>query len=175
MKRKPVLLTLITVVVLGVLITLPVSAQGPHHEGEGSFERGPGKQACLACIPDMTAELLEEIQSMREEHREEMEGIHEKLFEAKTAFHELLREPEPDLSAVRRAKERLDDLGTEMLIAHLEMRREIRGMLTDEQRVFFDEMQMHHPGPGGRHPMGSGPGMGPGSGMGPGPGGMMGY
>lgn len=173
MKRKPVLLTLITVVVLGVLITLPVSAQGPPLEGEGPAARGHGEQACLACIPDMTAELLEAIQNMREEHREEMEGIHEKLFEAKTAFHELLREPEPDLSAVRRAKERLDDLGIEMLIVHLEMRREIRGMLTDEQRVFFDEIHMHHSGSGG-HRMGSGPG-GPGEpGMGHGPCGMMG-
>ncbi len=174
MKRKPVLLTLITVVVLGVLFTLPVSAQGPHHEGEGPPGEGLKEQACLACIPDMTAEQLEAIQNMREEHWEEMEGIHEQLFEAKTALHELLRDPEPDLNAVRRAKESMDKLGTEMLIAHLEMRREIRGMLTDEQRVFFDEMQMHHPGSGGRH-MGSGPG-GPGEpGMCPGPGGMMGY
>lgn len=158
--------TLLIALVTGLLLVaaLPAVSQGPPRAGGGpgdGWRQGDGP-TCLAFIPGITAEQLEAIADLRDEHRDAMKDLRDKLYEAKEAFHELMRDPEPDLTAVRRAKEKLDALETDMLIARLEMRAAVRNVLTEEQRAFFDEMQAcGHDGPG----MGHGPGMGPGPGM----------
>jgi Spy/CpxP family protein refolding chaperone len=175
MKHNKKALTLILVVGTILVAALPAASQGPPREGPP--EERP---MSLACIPDITAGQLEAIQKLRDEFHEATQSIRDELYEAKDNLRELLREPEPDLAAVRRAKENVDDLETEMLIARLEMHLAVRRLLTDEQRVFFDEMHAFDRGPGpgmgpspGGPGMGSGPGMGPG--MGPGPEGWMGH
>jgi Spy/CpxP family protein refolding chaperone len=112
----------------------------------------------------MTAEQLETIQELRDEFHEATEGLRDQLREAREEFRELLRDADPDLGAVRAAKERLDNLETEMLLAGLEQRAEVRDVLTAEQQVFFDELHHGRPGRRGGHP-----GMGPGGPQGPGP------
>jgi len=160
--------TLKALTVLAVLATaLSAFAQGPEPAPRGG---GPGEgpreggQPSLACIPDMTAEQLETIQELRDEFHEANEDLRDQLREAREEFRELLRDADPDLGAVRAAKDRLDDLETEMLLAGLEHRGEIRDVLTAEQQVFFDEL--HHGRPGGR---GGRPGMGTGGPEGHGP------
>ncbi len=158
--------TLLIALVTGILLVaaLPALSYGPPRDGGGRGDGGPRGEGsmCLAFIPDITAEQLEAISAIRDEHHDAMQTLRDKLYEAKEAFHELMRDPDPDLAAVRRAKEKLDALETDMLIARLEMRAAVRDVLTEEQRVFFDEMQACGlDGPG----FGHGPGMGPGPGM----------
>ncbi|MCX7022867.1 MAG: Spy/CpxP family protein refolding chaperone [bacterium] len=169
--------TLILALITGILLVtaLPAVSEGPHRDGGGPGEGGG--PMCMAFIPGITADQLESIAAIRDEHHDAMQDLRDKLYEAKNAFRELMRDPDPDLAAVRKAKEKLDALETDMLIARLEMRAAVRNILTDGQRIFFDEMQAfdHHeggmdPGMGSGPGMGSCPGMGPGSGMGPGPG-----
>lgn len=151
MKRLPIIAAVIGVLTLSIVAV----AQGPEagHCPEGGCTGG------LACLPDITAEQLEEIQALREEMKDSTEDLRDEIREARESLRELMNDPEPDIAAVRSAKERLDGLETEMLINMLEHRSEVRSKLTAEQRVFFDEM--HHGMPGGRggHP-GGGPGMG---------------
>jgi Spy/CpxP family protein refolding chaperone len=168
--------TLILALITGLLLVtiLPAAAYGPPREGGGpgdGWHRG-GDQ-CMAFIPGITAEQLEAISAIRDENHDAMQDLRDKLYEAKNAFHELMRDPEPDLTAVRKAKEKLDAVETDMLIARLEMRAAVRDVLTEGQRIFFDEMQAcGHDGPGMGPGMGPGPGMewhpGGGPGMGPG-------
>ena len=167
---------LILALVTGILLVaaLPAVSYGPLRTGGGPGYGGPRGDGpmCLAFIPDITADQLEAIAAIRDEHHDAMQDVRDALYEAKTAFRELMRDPDPDLAAVRRAKEKLDALETDMLIARLEMRAAVRDVLTDGQRIFFDEMQAfgpHHgpgmgPGPGMEWHPGSGPGMGPGPG-----------
>jgi len=175
--KTSLILTLVTGILL--IAALSAASYGPPRTGWGPGDGGPRGDGptCLAFIPDITAEQIEAIAAVRDEHHDAMQDLRDKFYEAKNAFRELMRDPEPDLAAVRRAKEKLDALETDMLIARLEMRAAVRDILTEEQRVFFDEMQAcGHDGPGMRpgpgmewHP-GGGPGMGPRPGMGPGPG-----
>jgi len=179
-RKTALILALITGILL--VTALPAVSQGPPRDGGGPGGGGPGDGGgpmCLAFVPGITAEQLEAIADLRDEHHDATQDLRDKLYEAKTAFHELMRDPDPDLAAVRKAKEKLDALETDMLIARLEMRAAIRDVLTEEQRVFFDEMQAcgpggpgFGPGPGMEWHPGGGPGMGPGMspGMGPGPG-----
>lgn len=159
MKRLPLIAAVIGVLTLSIVAV----AQGPE---AGRCPEG-GCTGGLACLPDITAEQLEEIQALREEMKDSTEELRDEIREARESLRELMNDPEPDIAAVRSAKERLDGLETEMLINMLEHRSEVRSRLTAEQRVFFDEM--HHGMPGGRggHPGGQ-PGGGPGMG-GPGP------
>ncbi|HDR06408.1 MAG TPA: periplasmic heavy metal sensor [Candidatus Coatesbacteria bacterium] len=166
MKRETVRLTALAAVGLLLLTALPALAWGPPRGGGGP---PPDRFACLAFIPGITAVQLQAVSALREEHLEAVRELRDEMYEAKTALRELMRQRSPDLAAVRRAKERLDKLESDMLVARLELRTAVRNLLTEEQRAFFDEMEAGcgwgmgpGMGPGGPGMGPSGPGMGPG-------------
>jgi len=138
---------------------------GPGMGGEPGMGEGPGGAGgCLAAIPDLTTEQTDALEAIHESHWAEMESTHEEMMTLRDSLHEEMQKPEPDTAVVRNLLTQMGEMKIEMTLSRLEMRQTVRGLLTAEQRVVFDEMQqkMGERGPhhGGGGPMSGGPGGG---------------
>lgn len=135
-------------------------AAGPPGSGAG----GPEGPKALFTILDEDQQ--ETVKAMFEENREEMKGLHEEMESLREKLHELVK-TEAGETTLNAKIEEIGALKTEIMKKYVNLRVEIRKLLTDEQKSQLDEMEATM-GPG-RHK--GGPGKGPKHGNGgPGPG-----
>ena len=119
--------------------------------GPGWSQRGDLERPVMR-LPDLTDGQRERIRQLHLEQREAMLPLQNQIGEKRAHLRTLTTGEEPDRAAANRIIEEMGALRTEMMKLRLEHRMEVRGLLTDEQRIIFDSM----PARGGRmdRPMG---------------------
>lgn len=142
--------------------------------GQGRMGGGPMwmGQRCQM-IPDLTQEQQSQIDELRVGQMKEMTTFRNRLMEKRAQLRTLQTKDNPDMNAINQTIEQMGQIRTNMHKAFAEHRQNVREVLNEDQRAFYDAKIMNRRGRfGGRHDMGRGyhgrPGRGMGSGMGTG-------
>jgi len=148
-------------------VLLNVSADLFAQKGNGRGN-GPGKGQgnFYNNIPDLTADQQSKIEQFRTAHMRSMMALRNQIGEKQAHLQTLRTADNADLNAINKTIDEMSTLRTSMMKMRELHIQNIRSILTDDQRVFFDNMK-RGPGHGGR---GMGQGHGNGMGKGPGPG-----
>lgn len=156
-KKKSVLLLIAALFIVSSGIAY---AQCPGKECEGKppmhGDKGPRHNPG---IPDLTDEQKEQIKDLRVELMEEMLTLKNKMGEKAARLRTLQTAAKANMSEINKAIEEIGKLRTEIMKLKAACHQEIRSLLTDEQRVFFDAHHPGHEGPDDHH--GPPPGHGP--------------
>jgi Spy/CpxP family protein refolding chaperone len=146
------------VLLLAAMIMIPMSiyAQPPEKDGDRTEEHlmhGKKEMGPHPMIPDLTDKQQEKMKDLQVEHMKMVQPIMNEIGELKAKLHTLETVKAPNMVEINKL---IDDIGQQhtkimkLKAAHMQ---EIRKLLTDEQRVFFDdhgpdhgrEMKHHNP------------------------------
>ncbi len=152
------------------MFTAPVSAQGPG-EGKGNGNGpGPGNGDCLAGIPGITAEQRSAIDKLRVKQLRSSDLIRAEIGEKQARLNTLKLAEKEDVKAIDGTIDDISKLRGDLMKQREAHRREIKALLNDEQKVYFDSKPGRGNGKGegrgngyhhGKH--GKGMGYGPGN------------
>lgn len=131
---------------VSIVLSTPVfMAQAQPKQGNG---QGYGKQqkahlhnemACMQYLPDFTDEQTESIEKLLTEHQKEM-MVQRNLLTEKEAKLNTLRTADPvDMKAVFKLVEEIGSSKTSIQKDKLEYEQDIRNLLTEEQKVIFNQ------------------------------------
>jgi len=152
------------VAVLTLLLSAGIQAQ-PQRGG-----------VCCKNIPNLTEDQKAKIEKLHGQQMKDMQSLQNQLRENKARYITLMTAEQPDMKAINTNIEDRGRIKTEMMKKQAAHQQAIRQLLTDEQRMFFDQhmlmhkknMKMH--GPQGMMGNGMKEGCGQGQGKGEGPG-----
>ncbi len=129
--------------VAGIMMSASLIAQPRTGRGYGpGFDREPGERfnRMERIIPDLTEEQDKEIRDLRTAHMKEMLPLRNQMGEIRAKHRTLMSESPVDQKAV----ENLIDDKTELMNKMMKMRTDhkvaIRGVLTEEQQVYLNQI-----------------------------------
>lgn len=174
MKKKVRITSMLLVALLMISSVTAMGQRGRGMRGKGMV---PGQmqrfQQHCQMIPDLTEEQQSQIDELRVGQMKEMTSFRNRLMEKRAHLRTLQTKDNPDMNAINQTIEEMGQIRTNMHKALAEHRQNVREVLNEDQRAFYDARIMNRRGRfGGRHDMGRGhhgrPGRGMGSGMGTG-------
>ncbi len=135
-----------------ILAILTVSASTAlAQRGQGKMDRGmrnprmPVHERMYEMIPDLTEEQENQLQDLRVEHMKEMTDFRNQLDEKQARLRTLETKDDPEMKAINGMIEEMGQIRIEMHKARAEHRQEVRQILNEEQRAFYDaRMYRHH-------------------------------
>jgi len=116
-------------------------------KGNGSFNGPNSKQQGLEnAIPDLTEQQKAEIKTLRIKHMKEAQGIKD-LIDVKRAELKVLQNAEKsDIDAINKKIEEKAKLRTNLEKSNATFILAVKNILTDEQKVIFDQKMSHMKG-----------------------------
>lgn len=143
--------------VLMVVVALFSTATLMAQPADGSKGRGHGgdcieqREQCGG-IPNITDEQKTQLDGFRLSHMKQMQPLKNKMQELKARQHSLETAEKADLKAINANIDEMTKLQNQMMKAKAEHRQQVRSVLNDEQRLWFDNQK--HGGKGGFGPDG---------------------
>lgn len=131
-SRKRKLVTIVVLALTGVaLIAVPaVAMRGRMGGGQRGMGRGMG--------PAFTDEQQEQIETIREKYSDERAELTNRLKVIMVEAQEADTDGEPDYGALERNIEEVAEIRVQLAKLRLEIHKEIRPLLDDDQKVLFD-------------------------------------
>lgn len=105
----------------------------------GQGPRFDGMQQGECRIPDLTDEQQEQMKTLRIEHRSAMEEYRADMRTLRAEYADLTSGSDYDTEAASERIDALTAVKNKMMKQRLEHRNEVRNLLTDEQKVIFDQ------------------------------------
>jgi Spy/CpxP family protein refolding chaperone len=115
--------------------------QGPANT-QNNFNNGPQWNNMLNQIPDLTDNQKEQIKTLQTKMMKEILPLQNKLREEMAKFRTLTTAEKPDNKAIENQVEVIGKIKIDMMKIRTKFHQEIRTVLNDNQRLFFD---MHSP------------------------------
>lgn len=132
-----VLMMLISVIMIS-MISDPVIAQRPE-DGKGLGPGpGPGRGDCLAAIPGLTEEQLTAIEQLRVKHFRKVELIRAEIGEKEARLVTLRLAEKEDVKAIDNTIDDISKLRGDLMKLREAHQREIKALLNDSQKAYFD-------------------------------------
>lgn len=168
-KMKKV--TLLVAVAIMVIGTSTYAQRGRNCDSKG---QGFNRAEMCERIPDLTEDQKTKIEDLRLEQMKEMTNHRNQMDELRAKKRTLMTSDNADMKEINSVIDQMTSLQNKRMKASAKHRQEVRSLLTEEQKVYFDAMPRHRRGHGkgmkqGRGNM-QGPGYGRGHGMGQGSG-----
>ena len=112
--------------------------------GRARMDRGPGMGNYQECqmIPELTETQKEEIQNLRTTHLKEMQNFRNQVGENRAAYRTLMSADKADQKAIDSNIDAYTKLRNQMMKKQSAHQQQIRNLLTDDQKVFFDNRGM---------------------------------
>lgn len=115
-----------------------LSLQNYAQNGPGNFNhQGPGNSYCKM-IPNLTEEQQKKIDALHVRHVKEVTGIKNQIKLKEAELRILETAEKPDKAAIEKKIDEIMNLKTQLAKVGATHRLEVRSLLTDEQKVFFD-------------------------------------
>jgi len=112
--------------------------------GRGKMDRGPrmGYNQDCSIIPDLTEAQKEQIQKLRTAHLKVMQDFRNQVGENRARYRTLMTAAKADQKAIDANIDEYTKLRNQMMKKQAAHRQQIRNLLTDDQKVFFDNRGM---------------------------------
>lgn len=129
-----------------LLATTSVNAQ----RGRGYAPQGRNFDQNNFCqmIPDLTEDQESKIKDLRIDHLSEMNDFRNQINELRAKKHTLMTSDNSDLNEINSVIDQMTAVQNKMMKNRAKHRQEVRGLLTDDQKVLFDSRPMHRKGQG---------------------------
>jgi Spy/CpxP family protein refolding chaperone len=112
-------------------------------KGMGMRKNAPGMhQQCMNMIPDLTEEQESKIEDLRLSHMKEMMQQRNQLDEKRAELRTLQTQDNPEMEAIYSVIEEMGKIRTDMHKGRAKHHQEIRSLLNEEQKIFFDKHMM---------------------------------
>ena len=112
---------------------------------KGMRKGGPGNgygynNSAMSCqrIPDLTEEQSEKISDLRVEMMKETQPVHNQINELKASCHTMMTSENPDMKAIEKNIDQRSKLQADLMKSHARYRQSVSKILTNDQRVFFN-------------------------------------
>jgi len=132
MKKKIIIITT-GLIIVSLLLTIGL-AQKPRW-GKAKWQRA----GMLAKLPDLTEEQQNKIEELRLNFQKEMSPERIKVSKLRLELKELLIADKPDLGKINSQLEDINKQRLKMEKARIKHRLEVRELLTEKQRLIFDQ------------------------------------
>ncbi len=134
MKNKNLIITALFVFMAAGIFAQPNNAPQTK-KGQGAFMN----------IPDLTDAQQTQLKEMRTAHMKEMMPLKNELKEREAHLQTLQTADKPNMNEIYAEIDKIGALKTNLAKKHADFRQEVRKILTDDQRVYFDmhANQMH--------------------------------
>jgi Spy/CpxP family protein refolding chaperone len=110
----------------------------------------PKHQKGLPPIPDLTEEQKEQIKELEINNMKEVLSLKNQMGERESQLRTLSTADNVDINSIYELIEEIGELKTQMMKQEAALHQEIRKILTDDQRVFFDMGPQHPEMPRGK-------------------------
>lgn len=131
-------IALLSGLLLVSLFASPVYAQGPGRGNGYGPGPGPGREDMPDRIPGLTEEQKSSIEKLRTAHFRDVEKMRAEIGEKEAHLNTLRVADNPDAKAIDRTIDEISQLRGNIMKAREAHRRDIRALLTDDQKAFFD-------------------------------------
>lgn len=140
----------IGMLLLAMMVSLNASVYAQKGNGRGNGP-GNGNGSGFFCnnIPDLTQEQQDKIDALRTTQMKDMQTFRNQLDEKRAHLQTLRSADKADMKAIDKTIDEMGAIRTQMMKKREQHIQDIRNLLTDEQRVYFDN-----------HKRGKGPGQG---------------
>ena len=138
------------ITVLFLVMASTMVAQPGYGRKAQNFDGERRMQECR--IPDLTDEQEEQIRDLRTAHIEDREEVRSDMRILREEYRDLTSGQDYSKNAAAKKIDEITSLKNQMMQENLEHRNEVRALLTDEQKVYFDRHRS------GRSNKGYGPG-----------------
>ena len=98
-----------------------------------------GDNKAICTIPNLTQEQQTKIEKLKTAHMQEMINYKTQLAEKKAHKNTLMVAKEIDLKAVNKVVDEMSAIKAKMQKSNAKHHKNVRSLLTDEQKVFFDQ------------------------------------
>ena len=156
-----------TIFLLTVTLLMATGADALAQRGRGIARQGTLNRSsemgwvCPA-IPGLTEEQREEMATLRTAHLKEMQKFRDQIDINRIRYRSMMREDNANMADINGNIEERSEIRTNMEKAHAAHLQEVRALLTEEQRVWFNSARgaavrgMRQGVPGGRGARGAG-------------------
>ncbi|HAN19232.1 MAG: hypothetical protein A2X13_09480 [Bacteroidetes bacterium GWC2_33_15] len=160
MKTQKMKITILAVALL-MFIGSDIFAQRGMGNGNGRGQgqglgQGYGDREYCMNIPDLTDDQLQKIETLRVAHLKVMNNFRNQKEELRAKKHTLMASDNTDMNAINSVIDQMTSLQNKMMKESAKHQQEIRNLLTDTQKVYFDSRPMRGEGRGHKHGLGMG-------------------
>jgi Spy/CpxP family protein refolding chaperone len=139
---------LTAVLLTGIMMIATISSYAQKGQGKrhpGMKKNMPMHQKCYGNIPNLTEDQENQIEEMRVPHMKKMRDFTNQLNEKRAKLRTLQTKDNPDMDAIYNVIEEMGNIRTDMHKARAKHHQEIRSLLNEEQKLYFDKhkMRMH--------------------------------
>ena len=104
------------------------------------------KQGCIYTIPDLSDTQKTEIEKLKVAHMKNMQNLQNQIGEKEAKLKTLETSDNPDMKAINGLVEEIGSIKTDILKERVNHRLNVRKLLTEEQKVYFDAHYMKRDG-----------------------------
>jgi len=136
-RRRITTIAVLSLAGLALVVT-PAIAQrmGGGDEGPQRMARRMGGRGMG---PEFTSEQIEKIEQIHEKYRDDQVELRNSLKVKAVELQDIFEAGDPDFDAVEDAMVEMSELRTEMMKIRIQIHREIRPLLDEDQQVLFDK------------------------------------
>lgn len=141
----------VTVLVAAALMIIGTNSFA--QRGRNFENRGDGFRRMEFCerIPDLTNDQQAKIEDLRLDHLKEMNGYRNQMNEFRAKKRTLMAADGSNMNEINTVIDQMTDVHNKMMKASANHRRNVRGTLTEDQKVYFDAMPRYGHGKGRGH------------------------
>jgi periplasmic protein CpxP/Spy len=125
-------------IVGGLLTLLPLTAQGPHHEG------GPGPGHIFQQL-NLTDTQKASLKTIADKHHANLDALRKTSEAAQQAFQKAMKDPATKDADLKALHTKVSDARFAEILEHRAMMQESKGILTPEQKTQLDKAMAEDP------------------------------
>jgi len=130
---------LLAVAVLMITGTNTFAQRGRNYSDQG---RGFNRNQICERIPDLTEDQQTKIEALRLEQMKDRTGFRNQMNELRAKKQTLMTSDNADMKEINSVIDQMTGIHNKMMKASAQHRQDVRNLLTDDQKVYFDAMPM---------------------------------
>ena len=154
-----------TILVLTALLLTTTNLYAQRGRNVAGQDKGMNQQGICQRIPDLTDEQVANIETLRVKHLKDMNVFRNNMNELRAKKHTLMSSDNSTMNEINSVIDQMTTLQNKMMKERAGHRQDVRNLLTDNQKVYFDSRPMRG-GRSGKGMRGDGYGKGAGRGHG---------
>lgn len=144
MKKSSLIKSMLLTGIVLITMSQTLTAQRGFRQNTDMDDRGPNCQHSSKLIPDLTAEQETKMKELKTVHMKDMLKLKSELKEKNARLKSLQTADDVDIDKIYKVIDDIGSIKTKMTKERADLHQEIRTLLSDEQRVYFDTQYLNN-------------------------------